>query len=308
MRKFAFRSIVSSFTVLVACGTPAVLAADQAEAMPASAGLTGYVDVRGGLLTGHGSDEFDGLPTWEVDWNGYDFGGAGRVAVPFEQALMQLDAWFTTWGGNETSCYDEDPCDEYEWINSYGGIGVHLGWALDDGTTVGGLASLGFEDDDIHYANVALEATSEVDAVRLYGQVGYTGLINDDGGDVGFHAIYAHGVVGYYIDPNLVVSANLGVSQQVWEGDWGMDTANWVTWGARVEKKFEDTPMSAYLAYQGSAWNGENSEEPRTWSGTEHAVFAGFRVAFGDSSATLRDLDRSVGLSDLNPAYGDLPH
>lgn len=307
MQKFAFKSIVSSITVLAACGTPAVLAADQADVVPTSAGLTGYVDIRGGLMTGHETGEFDGLPEWELDWSGYGFGGAGRVAVPLNQALVQLDAWFNTWGRNVTDC-DAFDCDEDKWISGNGGIGAHLGSALGDGTMVGGLVSLGFEDDDTHYGTAALEATSEVGNVRLYGQIGYTGLVNGDGGDTGFHAIYAHGVVGYYIDPNLVVSANVGVSQNTWEGDWGTDSENRLTWGARVEKKFDDTPMSAYLAYQGKVWNGDYSEDPYTWTGSEHAVFAGLRVAFGDGGATLRDLDRSVGLLDLNPVYGDLPH
>ena len=80
-----------------------------------------------------------------------------------------------------------------------------------------------------------------------------------------------------------------------------------MTWGARIEKKFEGMPFSVFAAYQGWSWDGSN-DTSWEWSGTSHAILVGLRFAFGDGTETLQDLDNTVGLRDMNSEYGDLPN
>ncbi len=286
-----------------ACGASTVLAADPGYIAPPSSGIVGYVDIHGGF--GAGSEDFTAGPFSGTDeWDSKNFGGAGRVAVPVDHFLLQFDAWFNTWfgSGTETAFFGSS---DYDWSQNQGGVAAHLAWLL-DGTMIGGLVSIGSDMSDYRidgqYANTALEGMVDFENVRLYGQVGYTAAVAGDATSENVHAVYAHGVIGYYIDPNLVLSANLGVNQYTEDG--GEEVFNNLLWGARVEKRFEGTPISAYLAYSGWGWDGSDPDE--TWNGTEHGIFAGVRVAFGDSS--LQDLDHTVGLTDMNPIYGDMPH
>ena len=79
------------------------------------------------------------------------------------------------------------------------------------------------------------------------------------------------------------------------------------TWGLRVEKKFDDMPVSLFVGYQGWAWDG-TEDDSWEWNGSSHTILVGARFAFGEGTETLQDLNATVGLRDMNPIYGDLAH
>lgn len=316
---------IRSLTVLMGISTIGLLAASPALAtdlmspiedvpmMSSGAMPTGYIEVNAGVDIGQ-SEHFSDYYSYDDtdEWNEVDIGVSGRVAIPVaDPVTLQLDAWALAWRGSDTYCYDygntcDDPSD-YDGVS--GGLAAHLAYNMDGGL-IGGMVSVGGGNDDGPYgwATAALEAARDMDNFRLYGQIGVSKAISGDDADNNEMDIFAQGVLAYYIDPNLVVSVNVGADS--WSGDYGDETGSQVTWGLRLEKKIDGTPASVYVAYQGWAWGGSGMDPGLyQWDESANAILVGLRFAFGDDgSGTLKDLNSAVGLVDMNPVYGDLPH
>lgn len=285
-----------------------VALAALSAASPALAANLGYVQL--GAIGGVEQELYDS--GYQYDFNSLALDGAARFTVPIADPFsLQLDIWASSKWVSYTSCYQGSCSDPYKATVNSGAFATHLAYALDQGT-IGGLVSTNGE-----WATAALEAATQLGNVRLYGQVGVSRVIysyNQDYYDEYEETdVFATGVLAYYIDPNLSVSVNAGIdSYNHWESSPGYsfeETQFRTSWGARIEKRFEGTQLSAYLAYQGRSWSGEstnNGQPHNAWTNSQHALLAGLRFALGgDGSETLQDLDNAVGLVDLNPVYGD---
>jgi hypothetical protein len=156
----------------------------------------------------------------------------------------------------------------------------------------------GFESDD-GFVNVGLEAAHEFGAFRAYAQGGYTFAVDGDASDDNLDAWYGIGKLTYYFNDNFAISGLAGYAQSssdfVDEDDFA--------WGATIEAKPWDLPVSVYASYAGDHWEGDDIIGE--WDGTEHAFFAGLK--FMANSGSIRERDQTVGLKDMNPIFGDLP-
>lgn len=281
---------------------------------PAASGITGYVDL---TIGGAWQTYIEGYPDYtyyEGEETEVDLSGSARVAIPVAPKLtVQLDAWANAWTGegycDAIEC-DDDGYDEYDFDGIRGGLAAHLAYLLDDGL-VGGLVSVGIRnfngDDENQWATVALEAVKDMENIRAYVQAGASFAIGGYDADNEEASLFAQGVLAYFIDPDLAVSVNAGIGR--WAGQEYDESEIDLTWGARIEKHMEGMPFVLYVGYQGWAYTGGPGVEPDyEWSGVTHGVYAGIRFPFGEGAGTLRDLSGNVGLIDMNPGYGDLPH
>ena len=300
-----------SFSSAVAAADPII---DTIAYYPYS--ISGYVELRIGFDFGDQSGTYDnGAPqSWDETWSGLAFGGAGRAATALTSDLgVQGDVWFNGWFWESTiSDTGHLPADfTATGSTTEGGAAGHLNWRPDSSMLVGVMASLGAESSNFDgdgygglYGTVALEGAIGDEMWRAHGQVGVTGALAGDAGVDNVMDLYARGVFAYYLDPNLAVSANLGIDSYSSDAN-GATTETGFTWGARLEYKPADMPFSGFVAYQGWGWSGED-DFPSDWSGTEHALLVGMRIPFGaDGATTLRAQDDAVGLYDMNAIYGE---
>jgi hypothetical protein len=290
---------------LAGAASPAFAAdpAGPAAAVPAP-GITGYIEATAVASVGESEWGYNWLSPGYDDWTGAELGGAGRVAVPVTPELsLQFDAWAA--GRRETGdgCdYDGGSCGSWDDDDQRYGGAVHLAHKL-DGAVIGGMVSLGSTSERFEelYATVALEGSVAIDQLRLTGQVGVTRGITDWAEYYEHTILYAQGDVAYYLDPNLRISGTLGLSRFSW-APYDSSDINLI-WGARIEQKLADSPVSLFAAYEGMGWQGENMHDWE-WSAAIHTVRAGIRIAFGEESSTLQDLDSAVPFRDMNPEYG----
>jgi hypothetical protein len=110
-------------------------------------------------------------------------------------------------------------------------------------------------------------------------------------------------VFTYYHTPNVALTGILGYDHEVSSGDGYANDE--LDWGARLEFKKDTLPFSLYVSYQGFRLTGGYNPSDR-YEAIGHRVLGGIRIPFG--SGTLQELDRTAGLGDLNPIYGDIPH
>jgi hypothetical protein len=217
---------------------------------------------------------------------------------------LQGDAW------TDTRYYVPRSNPTYWTLDTTAGSGLHATWTSTGGTQVGILASLGTQlgSDSVgssiaadYYDNLGVEAVYNANAVRLYGQVGLvTSLVSAK--EIAPYAVLD---ATYFIYPNLALSANIGQAV-AYPGTPSSEPDT--TWGGRVEYKPDGAPVTLYAAYQGQAVN-----VPSYLSGSsfvaetvfQNTFYLGLRVPLGPT--TVQELDKSVGLVDMNPIFGDLP-
>jgi hypothetical protein len=287
---------------LIALAVPA-LAGNDTRVMNPPHPMSGYVELRGGWDGGGGSGVDDCCGPHHDAWNGDVVGGAGRVAVGLSpNTSVQADAWTNVWTGSGSG--DQGGPFSYSYSNAYSGIAVHLTRHTTEGHLVGVFASVGSVIDTGAFGTVGVEAVHNFNNLRFYGQFGVSGAFNGSAADDSTRDWYARGVTTFYLTPNFLVSGSLGYN--TWsENTGGGTTVNTTIWGARLEYKPDSMPVSGFLEYAGSSSSGSD-HNPDTWSVKENAVVAGIRVLFGSNgNMTLRQLGDSVGLSDMNYAYGD---
>jgi hypothetical protein len=285
-----------SYAVALVCSVSPVFAADlildDVPTVSAAKSIAGYIEASGAYEIG----EYGGDPG-EYTSKLYQFGGAGRVAIPMSDVLaLQLDAWAV----RDNFRFDDEDPDYY--MHTFGGA-AHLAYALDDSAKIGTMVSVGARQDfyEDTWATGAVEGAVAFDSMRLYGQAGASFNLDEDYAYGDVVVAYVQGVLAYYIDPNLKVSASAGVSKE-YEDSRDRDVML-VKWGAKLETKLEDSPISLFAAYEGQSWDGTDAVDG-DWDGSTHAIKVGARFAFGDGTSTLQDLDNNVGLKDMNHVYG----
>ncbi|MDR3471276.1 MAG: hypothetical protein P4M09_06260 [Devosia sp.] len=251
-------------------------------------GIVGYLDL-------HGGGEADTVTFEGLDPNTYSYGiigGSGRGVIDISPTMStQLDAWFDTFvessGGAGSTSSDS-------------GVAGHLTWHPSEQDSIGVLGSIG----TAAYlggimGNVGIEAARDFGNWRLYGQAGVSRGLSGEASDRDVSDLYATLAADYFVDPNLMLSGNIGVDRLSY--DSGTEGAE-LSWGAKVEFKPDMSPVSFYLSYEGFGW-----DDTRDGAAYEHAVehtfLAGIRIPFGTDS--LQNLQNRVGLSDMNPIFGD---
>ena len=295
--------------LVAASAASPVLAADIVidAPTPAASSLAGYVEVAVGGHFGNSEWGYPGINYGNDEWNEILLTGAGRAAIPVApQLTLQLDSWVRSFSGETIECLaSEDDCSTYDYSGYRVGGAAHLAHAF-DGVVIGSMVSLGARGDEDYqewWGTAALEGFVSFDQFRLYGQVGVTRGLTEYPGDNNSTSVFAKGDLAYYVDPNLRVSANAGIDRYTGD-EWDREEYS-ASWGARIEKKFEDTPFSLFASYQGWVWSGEDNETSWKWNADSHTIKVGARFAFGQGTQTLQDLDRAVGLKDMNEIYGD---
>jgi hypothetical protein len=261
----------------------------------------GYLDIHGGYDTSSDSGLYDFDDHYSYKDTGSNFGGSGHASAVFSPNWSaQIGAWASSWQGTETSRDEWYGDDKYHYSNSYWGVGGHLTWR-----NLGGiLLSYGGERDWGNFGTIGVEAFHDYGNWRVYGQVGYTSALSGSASDFDARDWYGEAVASYYFNPNLALSGNFGVDRHT--EDFFDLHVNKINWGARLEYKLPNLPISTYVAYQGWHWSGSDGI-PDHWHGTENTIVAGLRILFGGD--TLRENARNVGLLDMNPIYGeDFPH
>lgn len=300
-----------------ALGVAIVSAAGAADlGQPAAAApadpVTGFVDLHGGFVAeGVSDDNYSNYgATYEnsdsYSKRGFTFGGDARGVINIApSASVQADSWFDI----SRPAYDDGG---YNSLYTVGGIAAHLSWHPSDRDIVGVLGSVGIVDGDID-GNIGLEAAHSGDNWRLYGQIGAVKFLASDGysnNDYSFSDFYAALEGDYFVNPNLMLSANLGVSEGTSSEDSGYygGTNHLLSWGAKAEFKPDNSPISFYVAYLGSrptgTFTGDYGYGVENYSATNHKFLVGLRLPFGDGGGTVQSLQNNVGLSDLNPDYG----
>jgi len=276
-----------------ALSTPALAAGSAAPAAQA------YFDIGAG---GGFGNEWGNYFT-SYSWTQVMFHGAARAAFMLAPNMsLQVDAWANHATGNYTADYGGAP----DFQTTTPGIAAHLSWHGQDNDLFGAFVSVGqagYANDEV--ATVGLEAVRWMGRYRLYGQAGYSQGFNAESG---LGDGYVEGVVSYYATPNLVFTGALGYDHaslsSAGSDNWAGDEMNWL---ARLEFKKMDAPASFYVVYQGWAWTGSYPAYSNTFNGTQQEVLAGVRVPFG-GGGSIQNLDQQVGLTDMDPMYGDIPH
>jgi hypothetical protein len=262
-----------------------------------------YFEVNGGENWGTEVGTQTGNPTSiHESWHDTQIVAAARGALTINTTtVLQFDVWNRTWRGHERdNCIGCGGIHEYDYGGWQTGYGGHLSFHTAPGTQWGVLASLGNSSyDDSPLANLGVEAAQDFSNWRLYGQAGYTFETSPGSVDAP-PDVYGVVAATYYLNPDFAISGNLGFDRQA------NDEAAWNTfsWGARIEHKLHDAPISVFAFYEGHSPNGSQPDDV-TWKETSQNIMGGLRFTFGKS--TLRDLNEAVGLVDMNPLYGDIP-
>lgn len=276
-----------------------LLAGSAIAVVFAAAGATSAAAEGAGYIQGHTAFEwgwstnYDPGPIITYVWQDVQTGGAVRAAATLGPNLtVQGDVW-------STLAFSGAGLDGMDW-----GTGAHLALQSAGGGVMfgafGTIGGGGFDSGIL--GNVGLEAVFNLDRWRFYAQVGMVNALTGNVLSNEERDIYATLAVNYFVTPNIFLSANIGADR--WTTING-DASRELSWGGKLEFKMDDaSATSFFVAYQGFAFHSTYGLSSNFERGLDHLVFVGFRVALGADS--LQDLQRRVGLADLNPMYGDL--
>jgi hypothetical protein len=290
-------------------------APDYSYAPEASAAPTwaATFDIHGGYAFGDESfDETAGAPPFfsaDLDFDQWNIGGAARAATYLSSIfLIQGDIWANYIDGSADVTDNEGGDLSFDFNGTFAGAGGHAAFSFAPGSLLGVHASYGwvsFDDNGFEtedgFVNVGLESAHDVGAFRLYGQGGYTFAVSGDAEEDDFDAWYGIGKLTFYANDNVAISG-IGGYSQLTTNFFSEEIDLW-SWGATVEAKPWDMPVSLYLSYLGSHFDGDSGIGEET--GTQHSFFGG--ITFIANAPTLRERDQIVGLKDMNPIYGDIP-
>lgn len=222
----------------------------------------------------------------DYSFNGSVIGGLGRANI---WIAPNMSVQFDLSGENVVSTFDDD---NYSVINLAG----H--WSLrNPGYLLGAFVSIGAQDNwwNARFGTIGIEGQTYVGPLQLYVQVGYTGTLQNADNMSNVNALYGHVEARYFINPNLMLAANVGIAHE--RDIDGSETYNPVRWGADLETKFGSSVFGGFLSYQGS------HESYSGYSFTNHAVLAGLKIHF--NNATLQSAAQAgATLKDMNPLTG----
>ena len=129
---------------------------------------------------------------------------------------------------------------------------------------------------DDKFRTFGLEGQYTIDRVVLYGQFGRTKSIHNSGDYYDTKAIYGRAEGKYFITDNLMLSANVGLTE--YSSDFGDIDGR--TWGLDTEYRFDKSPVSFFASYQGSY--EEEKAQDIDW--TTASFIVGIRYSLGTKS------------------------
>ena len=151
------------------------------------------------------------------------------------------------------------------------GVAGHLGLQLGP-HMIGLMASTGTSHDSDRWETMAGEGVYAVtDTVKLAAQAGWSRNTGGSG-----DAPYIHGVLQYALDPNWLVSANIGYVRPSSED--GHDDV--VRYGAKLEMALNES-LSASLEYQGLWRNEHENGGPANDVNIDNRIMAGLHFHIG---------------------------
>jgi hypothetical protein len=224
------------------------------------------------------------------------FGGAARVNIWLAPNLStQLDISADRSSGTANGYqYTDDALD----------LAGHLSWR-DGDHLLGVMASTGsdsywnYEEGISRFATVGLEGQVNLGNAQFYVQGGLTSTLDPTTYE-NLSASYIRGEASYFVNPNAKVSANLGYAHETYDGsDYPLEV---LTWGADVEYKFDASPLSVFVSYQGSHSSEDPAEADEIW--TNQTLLAGMKFSFGGNSTLQEASTAGAALRDYNPVTG----
>ena len=165
------------------------------------------------------------------------------------------------------------------------------------------LGSVGMEGEDGFSGNLAVEAAHSWDNWRLYGQAGMARGLSGWNADHNVNDLYAVLSAEYFVNPNLMLSGLFGVSRYTSENTPDTYTDDQLHWGAEVDFKPDNSPVTFYGAYHGVSTNEHYSTDAFNYTSTNHTFLVGVKLPFGADS--VQTLQNTVGLKDFNNLFGD---
>ena len=162
---------------------------------------------------------------------------------------------------------------------------------------VGGFFSISEDHNwwDDKFRTIGLEGQYTLDRTVFYGQVGRTKSVHDSGVYWDTKAIYGRAEVKYFTTDNLMLSANVGLTEYtVDRGD-----VDGRTWGLDAEYRLDESPVSFFASYQGSY--EEEKAEDQDW--TTASFILGIKYSLGTKSL-IEALRSGPTLHDYNPFTG----
>lgn len=255
----------------------------DAYGAPEKSIFSGDLSVYGGYL--QIIDEYNS----DYDSKGYVVGGLARTNIWIgENVSTQIDV------NGEYLDADYDDGSDYYFMGNLAGHISRRG----ENFLLGAFGSVGVQSADwwdAGFATVGVEGQTNVGSLQFYTQAGVTWSFADDDEDI--VAAYVHGEARYFANPNLMFAANVGAFNETY--DAGDDGVLGVRWGADIETKFNDSPLGAFVSYQGSYETEEDEDED--WY--VHTVLAGLKLHFNGD--TLEGAARNgATLKDMNPLTG----
>ena len=206
MKTFTLAALTLAAMSSTALAADLMIDSGVVEAPAAASTLSGDFEGYVGGLSLTDADE-------TYSFNGYLLGGAGRVnAWLSDEVSAQFDLSGEMLNGGDPEGYSSD----YSALDA----AAHVNWRTSD-MLLGVFGSVGALSDDAPvgsgtFATIGGEAMSTMDNIQLYGQLGYSKGFGDVD-DVS--ALYARGEVRYFVSPNMVISANIGVAQVSYSSD-----------------------------------------------------------------------------------------
>jgi len=148
---------------------------------------------------------------------------------------------------------------------------------------------------------IGVEGQTGVGPFHVYGQAGYTDTLAWSGDDK-LRAYYAHLETRYFLEPNLMLSADAGYSRakEIYEDEphdlW--------RWGLNLEWRAPSSWWGAFVSYQG-VFDHETGTSIDDF--TNHSVFAGLTIHFdpgtleskSESDATLKNFNPFTGVNHV---------
>ena len=165
---------------------------------------------------------------------------------------------------------------------------------------VSGTGHLDQDDRSVH-GLIGLEAAMIRGDKTFFGQVGYAGALSGD--DEVDDLFFGRAGVRHFFDPNRRLEGSIagGFSDTAEKGD--LEDLRWLQVAANYEQKFEDSPYSWFVGYQGDYVDVPDAPFASGDSSVfVHTILAGFRITLGETD-TLQQQDnygaRTFDLTNL---------
>jgi hypothetical protein len=299
MRSFMISLTLISLSAVAYAGDPAQKVNSESNPI-----ISGYFDVHGGYYGGYDDWYWLGVPNSSAKYNGTDLGAIARTSVQINSNFsVQGDAWLNN--------YHYKTGTDFTTTN-YSGVGFHATFKPTNTDQAGFVESLGNFNSvgylNNKFNNIGVEWVHDFDNWRIYSQIGYVSEIDGVATHANFKDFYGTVVATYYFSPNFSLSSNFMIDRLTSTDGikYWPNVSNDLAWGSKVEYKIDNLPLIGYVGYHGNSYHENYYSGQGLSLAIESTIIVGIKIPFGQD--TIKNLDRHVGLADLNPIFGDFTH